>query len=201
MQVGLKSLGFDPQGLDSDHGPKTQKAFDAWEASLQKDDKKAASTIANKLVELAKTQVGIRETSRNQGKGIEKYWSATTYPTGYKNREPYCAAFICWLVKEAVKGTKVPFSLLRSPVAYDSEKWARANAERGVKLLSNKSAPLPGDIFTLSAASHVGLVIKNNGKTVTTIEGNTDRSGSREGDGVYQRTRSVSSIRKLIRIV
>lgn len=200
MQVGLMSLGFDPKGLDGDHGPKTEAAFKEWEASLKKNDLKLTSDIAQNIVKIAKTQVGIRESSKNRGDGIEKYWDATTYPTGYKNREPYCAAFVCWVVREATKDIKTSFSALKSPVAYDAEKWGAANAKKGVKVLTKRSAPKPGDIFTLATASHVGLVIANNGSTITTIEGNTDGSGSREGDGVYQRTRNISTIRKLIRI-
>jgi hypothetical protein len=70
-----------------------------------------------------------------------------------------------------------------------------------VTVKPNTTTIKPGDIFTLSAASHVGI-IKSVGKTtVVTIEGNTDGSGSREGDGVYERTRTIVSLRKVISIV
>jgi hypothetical protein len=32
------------------------------------------------------------------------------------------------------------------------------------------------------------------GATLSTVEGNTDPGGSREGDGVYQRTRRIDEI-------
>lgn len=195
MQVGLKSLGFDPGSLDGDEGSKTRGAFDAWIASLSTDN-----TIPAAIVRIAQTQVGLRETSKNQGPGLEKFWAATTYPTGYANREPYCAAFVCWVVREACLDKAIPFSLPRSPVAYDFEKWGESNKSKGVAVLSNSSTPKPGDIFTLSAASHVGIVKAVNGLTVVTLEANTDGAGSREGDGVYEKVRRVSAIRKLIRI-
>ena len=49
--------------------------------------------VANRLVSVGKNELGVVETSKNQGAGIEKYWTATSYgPSGYKNREPWCAA-------------------------------------------------------------------------------------------------------------
>lgn len=196
MQVGLKELGFYTDLLDGDEGPKTRAAFSAWEASLN-----VTGTIASRIVSIAATQIGIREVTKNQGEGIEKYWTATTYAEGFKNREPYCAAFVCWVIREACAGREVPFSLPKSPVAYDFEKWAGANAKKGVLMLSNVHTPQAGDIFTLSTASHVGLIKSVNKSMVVTIEGNTDGSGSREGDGVYERTRTIASLRKIIRIV
>jgi peptidoglycan hydrolase-like protein with peptidoglycan-binding domain len=207
IQTGLKSLGYDfgpaPSKygiIDGDEGPKTRAAVAAFEASkAASEGKPQTGTVAAIMVELAKGQLllNVRETSKNQGPEIKKFWSATTYPDGYENREPYCAAFMCWLVREAVGGRTVPFSLPRSPLAYDFEKWATANAAKGV---SFTTAPKAGDIFTLATASHVGLVVGVDGSSIITIEANTDGSGSREGDGVYKRTRSISSVRKFIRI-
>lgn len=197
MQAGLKSLGFDPGKLDGDEGPKTKSAFNAWLASLVST---SSDSIADDVVRVAKTQIGLRETSKNQGPGLAKYWTATTYPTGYANREPYCAAFVCWVVREACLNKVIPFSLPNSPVAYDFEKWGAANASKGVSVLTNKSTPKPGDIFTLATASHVGIIKSVDSLTVTTIEGNTDGSGSREGDGVYEKIRRIATIRKLVRI-
>lgn len=198
-QVGLKQLGFDPGPLDGDRGPKTNGAFSRWEASLITST--PTTTIAEKLVDLARTQVGIFEVSRNQAPGIAKYWTATTYPNGMTNREPWCAAFTCWLVKTAVGDTPIKWSLPKSPVAYDNEKWGAANEGKGVHVLKSSEKPKAGDIFTLATASHTGLVIGVSGSNVTTIEGNTNAAGSREGDGVYIKTRPISTIRKFIRIL
>ena len=44
------------------------------------------------IVAIAAAQLGVHETSANQGPGLEKCWTATSYgPDGYKNREPWCA--------------------------------------------------------------------------------------------------------------
>jgi hypothetical protein len=196
MQVGLKTLGFYTDLLDGDEGPKTKAAFAMWEASIN-----STGNIPSRIVERAASQIGVREVTKNQGPGIEKYWTATTYPDGFENREPYCAAFVCWAVREACVGQTYSFTLPKSPVAYDFESWGIANAKKGVTVKPNTTTIKPGDIFTLSAASHVGI-IKSVGKTtVVTIEGNTDGSGSREGDGVYERIRTIVSLRKVISIV
>ena len=55
------------------------------------------------LVALAAAELWVRETSKNQGPGVQKYWAATSYPDGYQNREPYCAAFVCWLIWTAIE--------------------------------------------------------------------------------------------------
>lgn len=195
IQAGLKSLGFDPGPLDGDFGPKTKRAMDAWHESLN-----TPSDLSQRIVAVAANEVGIRETSKNQGPGIAKYWSATSYLDGYKNREPYCAACVCWIVKQACADQSHSFSLPTSAVAYDFERWAKNNAGNGVALVEPEQARA-GDIFTLSAASHVGIVESVHGDTATTLEGNTDGSGSREGDGYYRRTRNLTSFRKVIRIL
>jgi peptidoglycan hydrolase-like protein with peptidoglycan-binding domain len=204
LQTGLKSLGFDfgpPPAkygrIDGDFGPKTQAAISAFEAAHSATPAPQGA-FGSSLVDIATQELlkDVRETSKNQGAEIAKYWTATTYPNGYKNREPYCAAFVCWLFMTAAAGRKVPFTLPKSPVAYDFESWARANAGKGVTVAKT---PQAGDVFTLDTASHVGLVVGVNGSTVITIEANTDGSGSREGDGVYKRSRSIASVRQFIR--
>lgn len=199
-QVALKSLGFDPGTLDGDSGPKTKSAFDAWQKSLQKAvTVSPVGTIAARIVSIAANEIGIRETSKNQGPGLAKYWTATSYGDGYTDRQPYCAAFVCWVVKQAVSDLSHDYSLPTSALAYDFEKWGKANSGKGVSIVAGKVKP--GDIFTLSAISHVGLISRViDEDTVETIEGNTDGSGSREGDGVYKRTRKISGFRKVIRI-
>jgi hypothetical protein len=198
QQHALQSLGFYKGVLDGDEGPMTRAARAAWEASLVLSP--TPNAIIARMLAAARKEVGTRETSKNQGPGLAKYWTATSYHRGYDNREPYCAAFVCWVIEQATAGSSHAFSLPRSPVAYDFEKWGAANAGKGVQVLPGGSTPKPGDIFTLTSTSHVGIVLSVTGSRMQTIEGNTDGSGSREGDGVYQRERPISSTRKLVRI-
>ena len=70
-------------------------------------------------------------------------------------------------------------------------KWARET--KGVQILKPGDALLPGDIVSyLPHFSHIGIVAKPGKSIITTIEGNTNDAGGREGDGCYEKTRSMS---------
>lgn len=56
------------------------------------------------------------------------------------------------------------------------------------------------DIVTFDM-SHVGIVANDEGPLIYTIEGNTDGAGSRDGGGVFAKTRQRSFARKFIRIL
>lgn len=193
-QERLKLLGFDPGPLDGVIGAATEKAL-----ILYFSRNEARSNFAEILLKTAKIELDkeIRETSKNQGGGIEKYWEATSYPDGYANREPYCAAFVCYVVNRSFCGVVTTLRAPTSPVAYDLEKWAKANSKQGV---TSFSEPKAGDLFTLATASHCGIVESVQGKSIVTIEANTNAAGSREGDGVYSKSRKISTVRQFIRI-
>ncbi len=201
QQAGLKSLGFDPGPLDGDAGEKTRAARAKWEASLLPA---TAGGIAARLVEIAKRDLWIRETDgNNRGEGIEKYWAATTYPAGYKDRAPYCAAAICWWVAAAVEGIRPPFTLPTTAKAFLLVDWAKRNAGKGVVILGKGEQLEPGDIIVFEF-SHVGVVEMRCPKgqpNVHTVEANTSPdSSNNEGGGNFRRSRSRNLIRAVIRI-
>jgi hypothetical protein len=59
---------------------------------------------------------------------------------------------------------------------------------------------IAGDIVVFTF-SHIGIAVSSPDKNgnVATVEGNTDSAGSREGGGVYLKTRHLSKIRSRIR--
>ena len=77
------------------------------------------------------------------------------------------------------------------------------------RLITNNqqlTTPSHGDIFGLyfpekKRIAHVGFIEEWNDPWVTTVEGNTNVLGSREGDGVYRKRRLVRSIYKVARYV
>lgn len=148
------------------------------------------------------TQLEIRETSRNQGPGIKKFWDATNYAEGYANREPWCAAFACWIVQQAMASAGGTYTFKRptTAAAYGFENWSLAQD------LSTWTKKPPyndiqaGDIVIFNF-SHIGFAVgsPNSAGFVRTIEGNTDDAGSRDGGGVYQKTRALSLVRSRIR--
>lgn len=72
--------------------------------------------------------------------------------------------------------------------------------KQGVKTLHKVRA---GQVFgiyysNLKRVGHVGFIEKVDGGTITTIEGNTNGGGSREGDGVYRKIRRLSQMHKIV---
>ena len=157
--------------------------------------------LPSRLVEIADTQVGITESSRNQGEGIEKYWEATNYPDGYKNREPYCAAFICWLVKQAV-GSSISYSfkLPQSATAYGFEDWS-LKQDSSTNTKKNPRGEIRRGDLVIFKFSHIGIATGAPDKNghFRTIEANTGPSGERDGDGVWRKVRHIDLVRSRIR--
>jgi len=131
------------------------------------------------LVNTAKNEIGIREeTGTNDGPRIKTYLASVNI----KNREPWCAAFICWIYKQ--HGFLKPRSAW-SPDLFPNAKLTKTG--------------LPGDIYGIYFSSkkriaHVGMVELVKGDWCVGIEGNTNLSGAREGDGVYRKRRNVKTI-------
>jgi hypothetical protein len=82
--------------------------------------------------------------------------------------------------------------------------WTRAS-RHGAQRLAARAAEddpglvRPGMVFIMDhggGAGHTGLVETVTGGMVTTVEGNTDASGTREGGGVYRLRRKLNSINK-----
>lgn len=149
------------------------------------------------LAKVAESQIGVRETKNNGGLKIEEYQRSTWLPVG---PWPWCAAFVCWCVREFVGGEKVTFPLPTTPGAWDFERWC-LSVDNSVKLRKpHKNKIKRGDIVVFSF-SHIGIAISNIDADgiVDTVEGNTNGAGSREGDGVYRKKRHVSKIRSVIR--
>lgn len=152
-------------------------------------------------------QIGVREVGNNRGVYVEKY----LHYVGLGKGEPWCAAFVCWVYGES--GVANPKSGW-SPALFPARQviWTRtARPEMpGMAPGSGKErlTPLPrtADIFGIYFAdkkriAHVGFVDVWEEKWVTTVEGNTNEEGSREGDGVYRKRRLVQSLYQVARYV
>lgn len=156
-------------------------------------------SFAYALTQVAKGEVGVREQGgNNRGERIALYQQATWLPVG---SWPWCAAFVCWAMKQASGLVPVKFSLPQTAGAWDFERWALDQEKMGVALI--KPAVLavqPGDILVYTH-SHIGIALTPaSGGMCSAIEGNTNGGGGREGDGVYLKQRIVNEIRSIIRI-
>lgn len=197
-----KALGLLADGID---GPKT---WDAIEDTVVKDKPQViapttptGNTLAEKLVALAKKEVGVEEINgTNCGPRVNEYKSATWLDS--TKSWPWCAAFICWLFREAMKGSEYTFKRPQTAGAYDFENWCKEQDTNVLLKKPHNGDIKPGDIVIFNF-SHIGLAIGSPDSTgyVKTIEGNTDGDGSREGGAVLEKRRKISSIRSRIRIV
>ena len=135
------------------------------------------------MLRLAASQIGVKEQRTNR----------TKYGRWYgMNGQAWCAMFISWVGAHA----GVPMPRINSKKGFSAVVSAR-NFARKNRLLTK--TPRTGSVFLIigrNGKGHTGLVESVNWarRTITTIEGNTNAGGSRNGDGVYRRTRKISSI-------
>lgn len=146
------------------------------------------------VVNIANSQIGYQEGINND----------TMYGKWYgMNNQPWCAMFVSWVFSEAG---------LASSVAVSTRKGF-ASCDAGLKWFAKKNKLVPigqaqaGDIVFFqfdddAQPDHVGIVVKNNGKYLWCIEGNTaaDTKGSQSnGDGVYRKKRAYSLVMAVAR--
>jgi len=192
-----KLLGVSSDGAD---GPVT------WNAILAKLSTKeptaSGGSIAEKMVSLAREEIGVSEVDgSNCGPRVDEYKAATWLDAD--KGWPWCAAFICWLVREAMEGEDVKFKRPRTAGAWDFENWAKQQSTNGVELRKPTNEDIKAGDIVVFTFSHIGLAVKDADSSgyVVTIEGNTNGAGSREGGSVLEKKRHVSKIRSRIRIL
>jgi hypothetical protein len=159
----------------------------------------AQAPLAVKLVELARKEVGVQEVNgTNCGPRVNEYKSATSLDP--EQGWPWCAAFICWLMREAMKDNSYTFKRPTTASAWGFEDWAAKQNNKVQLKKPHKDDIKAGDIVMFTF-SHIGLAISDpQDGYIDTIEGNTDGQGSREGGAVLQKKRKLSAIRSRIRI-
>ncbi len=163
-------------------------------------------TIPEAVARFAESRIGVRESGgANKGERLQEFFDSDSYdPNGPRPGDDgyaWCAAFVCWAVYQAVRDRKIAFKRPTTPGAWDYERWAREQS-KGVDLRKPHSGDIRRGDIVVFGFSHIGIAVSDakNGM-VRTVEGNTNASGGREGDGVYERIRPLVSIRSRIRFV
>jgi hypothetical protein len=192
LQAGLKALGYYNGTTRGVPGPMTKRAYNRY---LSKSKK--SKSFAEVLAQMAESQVGEREKGNNGGRAVRMYQSATWLTPG---AWPWCAAFVCWCFKEAIKELPQAMQRPRTAGAWDFENWARKEGAELIKP-AGKTKVRRGDILVYSF-SHIGIAVSDEWQNseIDTVEGNTNAEGAREGDGVYRKTRNKSQVRSIIRL-
>ena len=131
------------------------------------------------IIAIATKEIGVSEypPTSNKVKYNEWFYGHSVSGASY----PWCATFICWLFKgtglvpktascaNMLEYFEVNNQIVKTPKAGDLVFFKYSTNNRKV--------------------NHVGLVISVNGKTITTIEGNTSQSSNDNGGKVMKRTR------------
>ncbi len=141
--------------------------------------------LAAKVLELAATQIGVREHGRNRGPEIDGYNRDIGHDP--EKRDPWCAIFVSAVVKRAADALGVPM-----PFHPTAGCWT---LDEKAPVYMRSSVPTAGSIFILNGHKHTGFVesVLPDGSCAT-IEGNTNPGGSVDGDGVYRRTRKRAEL-------
>lgn len=137
------------------------------------------TTTAEKIVGIATAEVGYHEGFHGgHWDNIEKF--APQVPgLEWAQGQAWCDVFVAWVAMKAGAAELYP----RSASCDVSAAWFKAR-----KQWSDYPA-VGAQIFYGTAADyvHTGLVIDYDATYVYTVEGNTNTSGAREGDGVYRK--------------
>ena len=184
---------------DGADGPVTWNAILA-QLSI-KEPTVSGSSIPDKMVSLAREEIGVSEVDgTNCGPRVNTYKSATWLDAD--KGWPWCAAFMCWLIREAIEGEDVKFTRPETAGAWDFENWAKRQSSL-VDLRKPTNEDIKAGDIVIFTFSHIGIAIADVDSSgyVKTIEGNTNGVGSREGGSVLEKKRHVSKIRSRVRIL
>jgi hypothetical protein len=159
---------------------------------------KAPTPLLASTLSAAISQNGVRETpgAPNRGPEVDQYVrSVGLAPDGGYS---WCQAFVYWSFDRAAQSLGVPNPCVRTAGVLDH--WQRTAAADRIQAWAAADNPRlvrPGAIFIVNHGSgrgHAVLVTRVVSGTINTVEGNTNRVGSREGDGVYEQSRTIASI-------
>lgn len=146
---------------------------------------KAQDSIRHELLKNLTQQLDVREITSNSSPEIDKY----LHSVGFDYPVAWCAAFVSWNLSHV--NIDNPNTAWSPNFARDKEViWY---SKTGYKNKAKKA--MCGDVVTfyyssLKRVGHVGFYIKTDKSGYfITIEGNTNSSGSRTGDGVYMKKR------------
>lgn len=161
------------------------------------DGIRAGSPLALRVLDVARSYIGVREHGKNRGPHVDLFLrSAGLDPN--RGSYPWCCAFVVHVYQDAATGLALASPVPRT--ASCAKLWAKSPAA------ARTMTPAEGGIFVMlrpEGKGHTGIIesvfCDERGIGLVTIEGNTDASGSREGDGVYRRTRRPSECKGFLR--
>lgn len=146
----------------------------------------ANADLIERAVHVARSQetIKVREITENWGGMVTAYLKVA----GVFSKAPWCAAFVYWcLLQAGADKTK----LWKNPAStYFLWSWATKKRILYIDFPDNRCI---GVYNRLSGTGHTWFYLDKKGRT---LEGNTNNNGSREGIGVFELSRPISTIKK-----
>ena len=191
--IGSNIISKITGGIFSSSSNNSSSSSDSSSSSFSSSYLSTDGASATKVVQIALNEVGTAETGNNNVKYNTWYYGHTVNGDSY----PWCMVFVQWCFNEA--GT--PLSIRSAGV---KDFYARYKASNPNNIISNTGTAQPGDIFIKyrSGGGHTGIVVSDEGDSVTTVEGNTSGSSGGSdwnGGSVQKKTRKKSEIVAFIR--
>lgn len=136
---------------------------------------------------VALEMLGVQEQGgSNRGRQVEAFQRAA----GIRPGDPWCAAFVNWCAERAAERLGVRSPLERVPL----QGYVPSYVDTFPAVTLDNA--LPGDLFAVWSPArmryaHIGFVrgVLGRGWNLSTVEGNTNEAGGREGDRVLSRVR------------
>ncbi len=191
-----------PLTIDGRVGPSTWSVMFGDNTIPNVAKSKAPSALLKKVLAVASGEVGTMEVppGSNRGPKVDVYVTTTGLdPAG---QFPWCMCFVyfCFDAASTSLGTANP-CFKTAGVLDEWNGAARVASARRILPAEAQGQPslvVPGTLFLLrtsASTGHTGIIESVRGNQLTTIEGNTNGGGSREGIGVFRRTtRTIGQI-------
>ena len=200
---------FQARNVDSQGNPLLtdgKVASLTWEALFGSASVPAAASTGDELLQqvlriaAAEHSAGVREDplGSNRGPRVDEYQSCT----GLRPGHAWCACFVYWCFEQAAEQLGRPNPVIKTAGCQDH--WNRAGTAGITRISSSRAAAnpelvQPGMVFIMAfdgGFGHTGLVESVAGGFITTLEGNSNGGGGREGIGVFRLTRKIRSVNK-----
>lgn len=141
-------------------------------------------SVAQRVLDTARDEVGYQEGFSDGHWDNSQKYSGEVPGLGWSDEQPWCSTFVSWVFQEAGASSLAPVTAS----CYEGVEWFK-DRDRFSEY------PAVGAVvyFGSGGGSHVGIVTSYTDDVVYTVEGNTNDSGSAEGDGVYRKARPRKS--------
>lgn len=142
------------------------------------------STVAEKALHVARAKIGQKEVGWNAGPFV----MAILASVGLTKPAAWCASFVSFCLAWA-GGKSVGPRFHR----YRVRAWRDWGKSQG----RISRHPSRGNLMywlNVDGTGHIGFVAEVDGRTIRTIEGNTNAQGARDGNGVWERWRTLAEL-------